>query len=68
MGFGTGLLFLAMLGLVVLGPKRMHSMLGYLARAKGELDKANREIKSQVSAQLQHAFQERKNLSDGSRD
>ena len=67
-GFGTEILFLIMLGLVVLGPTRMHSMLGYLARPKAELDKANQGIKSQISAQLQHASQEGENSSaDASR-
>ena len=44
MGFGTELLFMLMLGLVVLGPKRMHAMLGHVARAKAELEKATRGI------------------------
>lgn len=63
MGFGTELLFLVMLGLMVLGPKRMHTMLGYLGRAKAEFDKTSREIKSQVSAELQRTPQEGKNSS-----
>jgi Sec-independent protein translocase protein TatA len=65
-GFGTELLFLLMLGLVVLGPKRMHSMpakLGYLGRAKAEFGKASREIKSQVLAELPRAPQDGKNSS-----
>jgi Sec-independent protein translocase protein TatA len=58
-GFGTELLFLLILGLVVvLGPKRMHSTLGYLGRAKAEFDKARREIKSQVFAELPPAAQD----------
>jgi Sec-independent protein translocase protein TatA len=55
-GFGTEILFFVMLGLVVLGPKRMHSMLGFVGRAKAEFDKASREIKSQVSAELGKTF------------
>ena len=58
MGFGTELLFLLILGLVVLGPKRMHSTLGYLGRAKAEFDQARREIKSQVFAELPPAAQD----------
>jgi Sec-independent protein translocase protein TatA len=57
-GSGTELLFLLILGLVVLGPKRMHSTLGYLGRAKPEFDKARREIKSQVFAELPPAAQD----------
>lgn len=38
MGFGVELLFMLMLALVVLGPKRLHTMLGHVARAKAEFD------------------------------
>jgi Sec-independent protein translocase protein TatA len=51
-GFGAELLFIFMLALLVLGPKRLHSMLGHVARAKVELEKATRDIKSQLAAQL----------------
>ncbi len=52
MGFGTEILFMFMLGLVVLGPKRLHAMLGHVARAKTELENATRGIKSQLATQL----------------
>jgi Sec-independent protein translocase protein TatA len=51
-GFGAELLFIFMLALLVLGPKRLHSMLGHVARAKVELEKATRDIKSQLAANL----------------
>jgi Sec-independent protein translocase protein TatA len=52
-GLGTGLpLFLA-LGFLVLGPKRMHAMLGHLAKAKTEFDKASRGLKSQIASGLE---------------
>jgi Sec-independent protein translocase protein TatA len=51
-GFGTEILFMLMLGLVVLGPKRLHAMLGHVARAKAELENATRGMKSQLSAEL----------------
>jgi Sec-independent protein translocase protein TatA len=51
-GFGTGILFMLTLGLVVLGPKRLHAMLGQVARAKAELENATRGIKSQLGAEL----------------
>ena len=38
MGFGTEILFMLLLGLLVLGPKRLHTMLGHVARAKAELE------------------------------
>ena len=52
MGFGTGFPLFVALGFLVLGPKRMHAMLGQLARAKAEFDKASRGIKSQLVAEL----------------
>jgi Sec-independent protein translocase protein TatA len=50
--FGTELLFIFMLALLLLGPKQLHSMLGYVARAKVELEKATRGMKSQLAAEL----------------
>jgi len=54
-GFSTEILFMFMLGLVLLGPKRLHAMLGQVARVKAELDKATRGIKSQLSTELDDA-------------
>jgi Sec-independent protein translocase protein TatA len=51
-GFGTEILFMLLLGLVLLGPKRLHAMLGHVARAKTELENATRGIKSQLGAEL----------------
>ena len=55
MGFGMELLFVLMLGLLVLGPKQMHSMLGHMARVKAELEKSARGLKSQLAAELDGA-------------
>jgi Sec-independent protein translocase protein TatA len=63
-GFGTEVLFIIALGLVVLGPKRMHAMLGHVARAKAELENAARGMKSQLAAELEAAPQDAK--TDGS--
>jgi Sec-independent protein translocase protein TatA len=52
MGFGTGVPLFVALGFLVLGPKRMRAMMGQLSRAKAELDKASREVKSQLAAEL----------------
>ena len=52
MGFGMEILFVLMLGLLVLGPKRLHTMLVYVARAKAELENATRGLKSQLAAEL----------------
>jgi Sec-independent protein translocase protein TatA len=54
-GFGTEVLFIIALGLVVLGPKRLHAMLGHVARAKAELESAARGMKSQLAAELEVA-------------
>ena len=34
MGFGTEILFILTLGLLVLGPKQLHALFGHVARAK----------------------------------
>ena len=52
MGFGTEILFALVLGLLVLGPKRLHTILGHLARAKAQLEEASRGFKSQLGAEL----------------
>jgi Sec-independent protein translocase protein TatA len=41
-GLGTEILFMLLLGLLVLGPKRLHAMLGRVARAKAQLENALR--------------------------
>jgi Sec-independent protein translocase protein TatA len=49
---GVELLLGLALGFVILGPKRMQTMLGHLGRAKASLEKAQRNIKSQLAADL----------------
>ena len=58
MGLGTELPLLVAFGFVVLGPKRMHAMLGHVARAKAELHKASRGIKSQLAGEIKGALQD----------
>ena len=55
MGFGTELLFAVLLGYLLLGPKRMYSALGQLARAKTELEKVRRNNTSQHTVELNTA-------------
>jgi len=57
-GLGTEILFILMLGLLVLGPKQLHTLLGHLARAKGQFEEASRGFKSQLAAELDAAHQE----------
>jgi Sec-independent protein translocase protein TatA len=41
-----------MLGLLVLGPKALHTLWGHVARAKSQFDQASRSFKSQLAAEL----------------
>ena len=52
MGFGTEILFVLMLGLLLLGPKQLHTLLGHVARAKAQFEQASRGFKSQLAAEL----------------
>jgi Sec-independent protein translocase protein TatA len=57
-GFGTEILFVLVLGLLVLGPKRLYTILGHVARAKAQFEEASRGFRSQLSAELEAAPQE----------
>ena len=63
MGFGAEILFVLMLGLLLLGPKQLHTLLGHVARAKAQFEQASRGLKSQLAAELDAAPQDSK--SDG---
>jgi Sec-independent protein translocase protein TatA len=54
-GFGTEILFVLMLALLVLGPKQLHTMLAHVARAKAQFEDASRGFKSQLAAELDAA-------------
>ena len=66
MGFGSEILFVMLLGLVLLGPKRMHAMLGQVARAKAQFEKATLGLRSQIASEIEVAPANSK--FDGSRD
>jgi len=53
MGFGAETLFMLGLGLVLLGPKQVQSLLQRAARAKAEWDKASSGLKAQLVAELE---------------
>ena len=55
MGFGMEILFVLMLGLLILGPKRLHTILAHAVRAKAELENATRGLRSQLAAELNAA-------------
>jgi Sec-independent protein translocase protein TatA len=58
-GLGTEILFMLMLGLLVLGPKQLHALLGHVARAKAQFEEASRGFKSQLAAELDAVQQDR---------
>jgi Sec-independent protein translocase protein TatA len=58
-GLGTEILFMAVLGLLVLGPKQLHTLSRHVARAKVQFEQASRGLKSQLAAELDAAHQER---------
>ena len=57
MGFGTEILFVLMLGLLLLGPKQLHTLLGHVTRARAQFEEASRGFKSQLAAELDAAYQ-----------
>ena len=57
MGFGAEILFILLLGLLVLGPKRLHTVLADVARAKARFEEASRGFKSQLTAELEAGSQ-----------
>jgi len=57
-GVGTEVLFILVLGLLVLGPTQLHTLLGHVARAKSQFEDASRGFKSQLAAELDATHQE----------
>ena len=53
MGFGTEILFMIVLGVLLVGPKRLPAILGHLARAKAQFEKATQSFRSQIEAELE---------------
>ena len=52
MGFGTEIVFFAGLGLLVLGPKRLHAMIGHVMRVKAQFEETTQALKSQLVEEL----------------
>ena len=59
MGFGTEILFFVALGALVLGPKRLHTVIGHLARAKTRFEETTQAFKSQLVEELDGEHPER---------
>jgi Sec-independent protein translocase protein TatA len=57
-GLGTEILFILILGLLVLGPKQLHTLLGHVVRAKAQFEEASRGFKSQLAAELEATHQQ----------
>jgi hypothetical protein len=49
LGLTTEILFILVLGLLVLGPKQLHALLGQVARAKAQFAEASRGFKSRLA-------------------
>ena len=56
MGFGTEVLFIVVLGVLLLGPQKVAAILGHIARAKAQLERASGNFKAQLSAELEPTF------------
>jgi Sec-independent protein translocase protein TatA len=48
----TEILFIIVLGVLLLGPKRLPAILGSMARAKAQLEEATQSFKSQLEREL----------------
>lgn len=59
MGFGTEILFFVALGYVVLGPKRLQTMIGHVTRAKARFEEVTQAVKSQLVEELDGEQSER---------
>jgi len=52
------ILIMLMFGLLVLGPRHLHTLLGHVARAKAQFEEASRGLKAQLAAELDAAHQD----------
>jgi Sec-independent protein translocase protein TatA len=59
-GFGAEILFVLLLGLLVLGPKQLHTLLGHVARAKAQFEEVSRGLKAQLAAEFDAVHQKGK--------
>ena len=64
MSFGTEILFIFLLALLVLGPKRLQTTLAQIARAKAQFENATHSFKSHLAAEFDEA--PRNGKTDGS--
>ena len=55
MGFGMEMLFVLMLGLLILGPKQLHTILVRMSQARADLQNATRGLRAQLAVELDAA-------------
>ena len=60
MGLGTDIVFLLVLLLVFLGPRQMHALLRKVANLKAELERARRDVRTQIESELKNSEGERR--------
>ena len=66
MGFGTEILFFVALGVLVLGPRRLHTVIGHVTRAKHRLEEITQAFKSQLAEELDSEHPDRPKSSPSS--
>jgi Sec-independent protein translocase protein TatA len=59
MGFGTEIFFFVALGVLVLGPKRLQTVIGHVMRAKARFEEMSQALKSQLTEELDSEQPER---------
>lgn len=59
MGFGTEILVFMALGVLVLGPRRLHTVIGHVARAKARFEEITGSFKFQLVEELEGERPER---------
>ena len=52
MGFGTEIFFFVGLGVLVLGPKQVHSLIGHVTRARVRFEEITQAFKSELVEEL----------------
>jgi Sec-independent protein translocase protein TatA len=67
-GLGIDIVFMLMLGLLVLGPKQMHTLLGHVARAKAQFEEVTHGFKSHLTAELDAVQQDEETGPSASRE
>jgi Sec-independent protein translocase protein TatA len=62
LGFGTEIFFFVALGIIVLGPKRLHTMIGHVARAKARFEETTEAANPNLAKNLTTSIQGKRDL------